>query len=174
MLTKLDRELLLLLVLLAGGGGGGGAAFEPLDRLARSCWTLCAAVCAVVVLPDLTEEMSVFRSLRNCFSPELEPVPSVEPVVDDDALAVDVLAVDVLAVDPNSDCRSFSTALAAVCSAVALPEETELRSELRSLAKPDKASLLVPLLLVEGGGGGGGFELLDRLARSCCTLCAAV
>ena len=57
LLMKPDKELLsLVLVLLSpvlvAGGGGGGGAFVLLDRLARSCWTLWAAVCAVVVLPD--------------------------------------------------------------------------------------------------------------------------
>lgn len=75
----------------------------------------------------------MFKSLTNWLSPE-----PLEVLV--------VLLAELLVDLPISDCRSDSTLVAAFCAVVVSPDETDVRSELRSLKKLDSA--LPPSLLL--------------------------
>lgn len=162
-------ELLEDVVLLSLGGGGGGGGLA-LARFWRSCSTFCAAVCAVVELPDWTALRSVFKSLRKAF----EPAPLLELAASDvEPEPLVVLVED----EPESASRSCVSALAADCAPVVLFEETSASSVVRSeknwLRLEDAAVSEVPVLAAEfvddvdvlvslevavpfeGGGGGG-------------------
>ena len=103
------------LVSLLGETGGGGILPE-LIRLARSCSTLVAADCAVVVSPDWTALKSELRSVRNWLLPEVAPLADDESEVDE--LVLELPDDDV----PNKVCRSFETAVAALCVPVVSPD----------------------------------------------------
>lgn len=114
-LDDVDEDALLL----SFGGGGDGGGLAPAVRLARSCVTLCAALCALVVSPDFTALSRLFKSVRNWLELLLllDVVPSLVELVLE--VPLDVVSLDDV---PKIEARSFDTLVAADCAVVVSPD----------------------------------------------------